>query len=257
MGYGVRLHLALDDIYDGQKYYIHGFNAREPLGNLMCQIMRPGDSAIAVGANVGYFTAMLSLLAGEGGKVFAVEAAPRTYERLQTLVRHNPHGNILTFPYAVADANGQVELSLGPPDHTGVSSLRDLSRLHAERVTVPSRTLDSMLPELPRIRLVKIDVEGAEMLVLRGMEKLLARDRPHLLVEVTDSFLRSLGATKQALVDHMLARGYAAFRVGRCVEPYEHRDEYQCDVLFVPEKSPATAFDEQRVNFRQFLAQRT
>jgi hypothetical protein len=201
MGYGVCLHLALDDIDDGQKYYIHGFNAREPLGNLMCQIMRPGDAALDVGANVGYFMVMLSLLAGKSGKVFA------------------------------------------------------LSRLHVEEVTVPSRTLDSLLPELPRIRLVKIDVEGAEMLALRGMEELMARDRPHLLVEVTDSLLRSLGATKHALVDHMLARGYAAFRVGGRVEPYEHRDGYQCDVLFVPEKSPAVAFDERRANFRQFLAQ--
>lgn len=209
MGHGLRLYLSLDDVYDSQKYFVHGFNTREPLGNLMREVMRPGDAALDIGSNVGYFTGMLSLLAGRQGKVFAFEAAPATYERLQIVAQHNPHGNVRTHHCAVSDSIGSIELSLGPCDHTGISSMRDLPQ-QGGKVTVPSLTIDSLLAELPKIRLAKIDVEGAEMLVLRGMDRLIERDHPYLFVEVTDTFLRSLGSSKHELVSHVLARGYTA-----------------------------------------------
>jgi FkbM family methyltransferase len=253
MGHGMTMYLALDDVHDGQKYFVYGFNTREPLGNLMCQAMRPGDSALDIGANAGYFTAMLSLVAGRQGRVFTFEAAPGTYERLKTVVKNNPHENVHAFHCAVSDSIGSIQLSLGPTDHTGISSIRSLDR-HGGTVTVPSLTIDSLLADLPKIRLAKIDVEGAEMLVLRGMDALIERDRPHLFVEVTDPFLRSLGSSKHELVSHVLAKGYTAFRVGRQVEPYVHCDEYQCDVLFVPHGEAALAFDERLTDFAKVVA---
>lgn len=102
--------------------------------------------------------------------------------------------------------------------------MRDLPQ-QGGKVTVPCLTIDSLLPELPKIRLAKIEVKGAEMPVLRGMDRLIERDHPYLFVEVIDTFLRSLGSSKHELVSHVLAKGYTALRVGRRVEPYEHREE--------------------------------
>lgn len=248
MGHGIELFISMQDIYDGQKYFVHGFNAREPLGNLLCQVMRRGDSALDIGANVGYFTGMLSLLAGKEGQVFSFEAAPLIHERLQTVALRNPHGNVRTYHCAVSDRCGQVELNLGPPDHTGISSMRDLPG-SGGKVSVPAVTIDSLLAELPTIRLAKIDVEGAEMQVLGGMAGLIERDHPYLFIEVTDSFLRNLGSGKQELVAYLVDRGYTPYRIGRRVEPYVHRDEYQCDVVFVPPGEPMVSFDENLQDF--------
>ena len=67
--------------------------------------------------------------------------------------------------------------------------------------------------------------------------------------EVTDSFLRNLGSGKQELVAYLVDRGYTPHRIGRPVEPYVQRDEYQCDVVFVPPGEPMVQFDQNLQDF--------
>jgi FkbM family methyltransferase len=244
VGIGTYLHLDPREKFDGLKTLIHGLNPREPITNLTLQILRPGDNALDIGANVGYFAALASLTVGAHGHVYAVEAAPATYARLQTLVRRNRWKNIQTFPFAASDRAGEVELYCGPLDHTGTTSMRDLGGRTSSTTRVAAVAVDDLLDQLPPIRLVKIDVEGAEALATLGMTKLLARDRPYVLMEVSDSFLRSLGSSKGELLRLYESRGYRTYRVDRQVTPYEEREEYQCDVLLVPEGYPPVPFRE-------------
>jgi FkbM family methyltransferase len=240
------LHLDPQDKFDGLKTLINGLNSREPISNLARQILRPGDNALDIGANVGYFSALASVAVGRHGRVFAFEASPATYERLQTLVQGNKWRNVQSFELAVSDRAGQVELHCGPPDHTGTTSMRDLGSSTTSMVRVKAVAIDEMLDQLPPVRLVKVDVEGAETLVAHGMARLLARDRPYVVTEVTDSFLRALGSSKAELVRSFV--GYRPYRVARQVSPYEEQDEYQCDVLLVPDGAPPVQFDERLAN---------
>lgn len=77
--------------------------------------------------------------------------------------------------------------------------------------------------------------------------KLLTRDHPYVLMEVSDSFLRSLGSSKGELIRLYESHGYRPYRVDRQVTPYEERDEYQCDVLLAPNGCPPIQFSERLV----------
>lgn len=180
---------------------------------------------------------------GRKGQVFAFEASPSTYERLQTLVKSNAFNNIKTFEVAVSDQAGELQFHCGPPDHTGTASLRDLADRTSAITRVKAVALDDLLDTLPAIRLIKIDVEGAETLVAQGMSKLIERDQPYILTEVTDNFLQSMGSSKASLIDFYLARGYSPYRVQRNIAPYREEDESQCDVLMVPRDSKPLTFD--------------
>lgn len=237
------LYLNPQEKFDGLKTIIHGLNPREPLSNVALQLLRPGDNALDVGANVGYFSALAAMAVGEKGQVFAFEASPSTYERLQTLVKANAFNNIKTFEVAVSDQAGELQFHCGPPDHTGTASLRDLADRTSAITRVKAVALDDLLDTLPTIRLIKIDVEGAETLVAQGMSKLIERDQPYILTEVTDNFLQSMGSSKASLIDFYLARGYSPYRVQRNIVPYREADEYQCDVLMVPRDSKPLTFD--------------
>ena len=246
---GKFLHLDPREKFDGLKTIINGLNPREPLTNLALQILRAGDNILDIGANVGYFSALSAAAVGESGKVYAFEASPSTYQRLQTLAQSNPHKNINTFELAVSNESGSLVFHCGPPDHTGTASLRDLGNRTSSTVTVRSVTIDELLDSFPTIRLVKVDVEGAEARVAQGMLRLIERDQPYILTEVTDSSLRALNSSKDELIEIYKDLGYSPFRVDRNVEPYTERVEYQCDVLLVPKNSSPFTFNESLVKW--------
>jgi len=228
------LYLDPMDYYDGLKYLIHGLNKREPISNIIVQLLRPGDCMIDVGANVGYFTALAALTVGVHGVVHSFEASPDTYQKLQVLAKNNLYGNIQTYNYAVSDEDGIAELHCGPANHTGISSIRNLGVKTSSTVKISSIRLDSIMDSISPIRLIKIDIEGAEVLALQGMKSLIVRDSPYVIAEVTDGFLQQLGSSKQELVDYFYDLGYSPYRIQASIVPYIPDDEYQCDVLFVP-----------------------
>lgn len=232
VGRGYRIWSDPNDL-GGFRYYIHGINPREPISKLFVSILKPGDCVIDIGANVGYFTILGSMLTGPKGTVHAFEASPETADHLQTTTR-NPNGNITIHPVAVSDHRGQIEFSCGPSNRTGISSIRSLGSREAKRIRVPCITLDEYFGDLAQIKLIKIDVEGAEMMALRGMKQLLKKTRPYVILELTDKFLRDLGSNSEELLLFMKNAGYTAYPVSDPSRPLTSSAAEQTDVLFVP-----------------------
>ena len=81
-------------------------------------------------------------------------------------------------------------------------------------VQVPAKAIDSVMHELPPVRFVKIDVEGAESLVLQGMRTLIARDHPIVLLELTDNWLRQLGGSADDVCGSLREAGYILYAIG-------------------------------------------
>lgn len=108
-----------------------------------------------------------------------------------------------------------------------------------------SKHLLALPPMAAKVGLVKIDVEGVEVLVTKGMAKLLPRDHSYVLMEMSDSFLHSLESSKGGLIRLYESHGYRPYRVDRQVTAYEERDEYQCDELLVPNGFPPIQFSEK------------
>jgi FkbM family methyltransferase len=221
---------------NGRRIYLNGYQPRERLTRHFVRLLRPGDCVVDIGANVGYYTMVAAKLVGPAGCVHAFEACPQTAEWLEANAALNSHANIHVHTQAVIDRCGETEFFTAAPERTGYSSIRDLGEQTAAVGTVPTITLDSMLDELPPTRLVKIDVEGAELLAFEGMRGLIDRDRPYLIFEIDDSFLRELGASARELCDFLTDCGYDLHRIvarGALV-PVAERPTERCNLLASP-----------------------
>ncbi|WP_420125221.1 FkbM family methyltransferase [Longimicrobium sp.] len=140
------------------------------------QLLRPGGVVLDVGANVGYYTLLASVLVGDGGSVHAFEPEPRNAEFLRRHLRINGRRNVTVRQAAVSDRAGTARFQFGTGSGTGhlaqaggleVRTLR-LDDYCAEHALVPAA--------------LKIDVEGAEMSVLMGARETLARHRPTIFL---------------------------------------------------------------------------
>jgi len=173
--------------------------------------LRQGDVMIDVGANIGYFTLVGAKTVGAAGRVVAFEPVPQVREQLAENVRLNGASNVEIRSDALSDVSGAVTFYLGPNSNTGLGSLRALT--DGQTIEVNRVRFDDWWQPIAKVALVKIDVEGAELAVLRGMERCLARDRPDIVVEVTDAFLRALGDSAAGLFDFITSHGYRFFAI--------------------------------------------
>lgn len=160
------------------------------------QWVRPGDWVLDVGANVGHYSNRLSQLVGPTGRVFAFEPVPQTFEILAANMGRCPLGNITLLNVAASDTMGVVGMSI-PRFDTGLENYyRSSVTTESSALSVMAIPIDSLrFPS--RVSLIKIDVEGHELSALKGMEYLLKRDHPVLIVEgqaeEVHEYLRSLG----------------------------------------------------------------
>jgi FkbM family methyltransferase len=196
-----------------QEIYLTG--TFEPgCSNLLRAVLKPGDLFVDVGANIGYFTLLCSRLVGIGGRVLAVEPNPEIRAQLQRNLSRNGMRNVQVFDCALSEAEGEIPLFLGPPDNTGLSSFR-APRDSTGSIKVRTAQFDALFPpEQSRAAIVKINVEGAELRVLRGMRKYLARNRPDLIIELSPEYLQALEASVVELYDLLAGEGYRGYDIG-------------------------------------------
>jgi FkbM family methyltransferase len=153
-------------------------------------LLTPGDICVDVGANIGYFTLLASGLVGSAGHVYALEPSPILFESLCSNLDLNKAVNVTPLCVAAADRVGQTLLYEGPPKNRGEATTR-AQTARQDGTSVPARRLDAVVSaeEVPRLRLVKVDVEGSELDVLRGLVGVFERGgRPAIVVEVTPAW---------------------------------------------------------------------
>jgi FkbM family methyltransferase len=165
-------------------------------------ILVPGDVCVDVGANIGYFTLLASRLVGPSGHVYALEPSPEIHATLTSNLERNDVTNVTALGVAAGDTNGEAEFYEADGRNRGASSLRPASERDADEpessaIRVQVRRLDSVISSvhLPRLKLVKIDVEGYELEVMGGLEPLFVRGaRPSILVELTPEWSGEKGS---------------------------------------------------------------
>jgi len=165
---------------------IYFFGSWEPPLHPFFDVLSEGDTFIDIGANIGYWSLFAAGKVGSGGRIVAIEAVLGTFQKLQANVARNRYRNIRLVHAAVTDYEGTVRMYSGREDNTGSASiLRPVGTAEEVRCAPVHRLLEER--EIASARLVKIDVEGAEDMVVRGMEPLLARvrDDTEFLVELT------------------------------------------------------------------------
>ena len=186
--------------------------------------MVSGGVAYDVGAYVGYLTMVMSRCAGPDGTVVAFEASPRVLPALKANLAADEFANTEIVDRAVSDQSGTLSFEMYPYSTIGRIS-RDGTADDAVTVEVQAITLDEYVYELgnPPPDLIKIDVNGAELQVLQGADRLLREQAPKVLVEVRTR-------TQPEVADLMAAAGYRARHL-------EAEDQARADlynVVFVP-----------------------
>ena len=138
----------------------------EPLETaLIAEILRPGDVFVDVGANIGYFTLLASRLVGPTGRAIAVEANPRTFKLLEANVRLTGCANVDLRHVAAGEASGFATLFEREAGNAGGDQV-DFAGGSAPGA-IPVERLDALVGKQP-VRLIKLDIEGAEAKALRG-----------------------------------------------------------------------------------------
>jgi FkbM family methyltransferase len=126
-----------------------------------------GFTFVDVGANVGWYALFVAARAGASARVLAVEPQPEIFDRLTFNIRQNPFGTVKAVACAVADKTGELTLFLDP-NNRGESSVKIVGSSHTDAIRVPAVTLLDLLNQegLPHLDAIKLDVEGAEDLIL-------------------------------------------------------------------------------------------
>lgn len=184
--------------------------------NAMRQHLSAGAVFVDVGAHIGYYSLKAANVVGAGGRVIAVEPNPPTVRELEDNIRASGATVINVQPVACSDAETTLDLYASPRVNTGQTSLSKANASQGGQAVntyhVRARPLDDIVKDtgVTRVDVVKIDVEGAEMLVLKGSTATLARYHPVLVVELIDPQLRSMGTSEAEVRAWLRAHDYAA-----------------------------------------------
>ena len=151
----------------------------------LSDLLRPGQTFVDIGANVGVISFLAAKLVGDQGSVVALEPYPDNLQSLYAGIVQNGLSNVRVLPFAASDQRGVVSLTGGTSNAHVVPA--DIRR---HDVYTQSIVLDEALAELPSIDVVKIDIEGHEPRALTGFARLLRKHDPTLLTEFNPVCLR-------------------------------------------------------------------
>lgn len=158
------------------------FETAEPEFAQLDTLLSPGDWVIDIGANIGHYTKRFSELVGPTGRVIAIEPVPETFALLAANVSLFRHRNVSLFNIAASDRTSIVGIQV-PRFETGLNNYYEAAITSGEcDLKVMTSALDGLRVSHP-VRLVKIDAEGHDPLVLQGLAELLVRDHPTIIIE--------------------------------------------------------------------------
>ena len=191
--------------------------------------IKDGAICLDVGANIGYFSMLFSQLSGARGKVYAFEPLKRNFLAIELAAEVNHFNNISVFQGVASNVEGFLSITI--PEGDGAYA-RITNRGQDElTVAVPSISLDSFVIKnsISKIDAIKIDVEGAELLVLQGAERVLSDPalRPSvLMVELVSDMLKAHSATISMVLEYMYKFSYKPYIASKNGEliPYTDND---------------------------------
>ena len=169
-----------NDMYIGKSIEKYGeFSQLE--ARVFEQICKAGDVVIEVGANIGAHTLYLSKLVGNG-YVFAFEPQRLVFQNLCANLALNSISNVYAYQEAISDENGSILIP--ECDFTKNNNFGGINIENTKNgTTVNRQKLDNFLNKIDRLKLLKIDVEGMEILVIKGAKELIDKFRPIIYIE--------------------------------------------------------------------------
>jgi len=185
------------------------YGVHEPLAtSTYLRQLSPGDHVIDIGSNLGYYVLLASQRVGPMGRVLGFEPAPSVYSILQRNVQRSGQSNIQVFPWAITSKTDSVEFSESDTPNWG-SLFHDDRLQHHHAITVTGKRLDDVVCEFPGFHpsVLRMDVEGAELIIFDGGQEVLHKYRPGLFIELHNVVIEWRAA--RDLLTNLLDLGYS------------------------------------------------
>lgn len=197
----------------------------------MWRFLRPPMVFFDVGAYHGLYAIVAARRLGNEGRVIAFEPSPREQRRLRLHLRLNRMSQVQLKPCAVSSCNGRQRFFFVASADTTMNSLRPPAIEGAiEETAVEVTSLDSFchLNDIPHVDLMKIDVEGGELDVFRGAQRVLVAHRPVIICEALDRVTQPWGYRAREIVCALKRHNYQwfSFRAEGTLRPHAEREDY-------------------------------
>ena len=205
--------------YLGKKRDIKHRLVEEKEMALLPLIVKNGDAVIDIGANYGYYTERLSKLVGKEGKVYSFEPIPFTFSVCKMIVENLKLKNVELFKLGVSDSKKKITFSVPKLDFGGISAGQAHISGRKHDLVEKEKYYDFQEDELidcdvvaldhftfssfSNLTFIKIDIEGAELFALKGMENLIKKFKPVILIEVQPYFLEGFNIDEVQFRDYI------------------------------------------------------
>lgn len=213
-----------------------------PIIELMKRFLKEGDTFIDAGANIGYLSAIALGLVGKTGQVHSFEPVPEYFLKLEKLKNSNSDYDLIINNTALSDHEGQSKMNVHDRTNIGCSTLVpnliDNESINGV-IEVKTKRLDKYIEDngVTNISLVKIDTEGYELFVLRGLNHYFDKteERPAIIVEISPEAFLIMGYSLSQLSEYMSDFGYRSYSVyGACGPIDIIRLKVNHNVIFLP-----------------------
>jgi FkbM family methyltransferase len=198
---GMKWKIAIKD-----NTYLLGSYEEEALKEL-CGLLKPGMTALDIGANTGYFSLAFSRAVGPSGKIYSFEPLPANFTLLQEHLRLNGIANVFASELCIAAKGGETEFSSNVNAVANTFIVSSPVFQNSSRIRVKTASLDELLStgRITAPSLIKIDVEGAEYEVLQGAIDLLTSWKPILFIATHNNHQAGV---KEKCIEFLEAKGY-------------------------------------------------
>lgn len=203
VAHGVTMELHMKDFIERSIYFdAYEFSCRK----IILSYLKLGSVFIDIGANIGYYSLLANVRVGAIGRVLSFEPNPVTVGMLKTNIRLSAATQIELFEVALSDKDGEARIYCPRNETHGHASMQNQGWQDADSYTVPTKRLDDVLPKnIEHIDLVKIDVEGAELLVFLGGGRTIKTFKPPILLELNKKAAASFGYDALDVVKQLLS----------------------------------------------------
>lgn len=178
------------------------------LSETLWRLIEPGDFVLDVGANIGFITSLCSYKSGPRGKVWAFEPNPIVIPRLTKNIRYNQYPNTTLYPFALSDSNKEGFLELPEPFtyNQGVAYVKNGTH-STNAIKIDLRKLNDMIDPGTIINVLKIDVEGHELTVLKGTERIIQNK------QITNIVYEDHEPYPSEIAEFLRDKGYTIYRI--------------------------------------------
>jgi FkbM family methyltransferase len=162
--------------------------------HVLRKYLQPGSVFVDIGANVGWHTAVGSSIVGPTGRVYAIEPNPDNARLIAHTIQRNGLANVELLPFALSERTGFAAFRSAIGSNGGFAWGLDPSFIDPAVTIVPTMRFDEL--DIARVDVIKMDVEGAEPMVMRGAVAMIERDHPVIVFEFSCEMTQRVGGVE-------------------------------------------------------------